>query len=70
MSSIRASVPIGICGELIEALQLAGMAHYDVDARQVSSILSAVSAGLALTTPHDGLVLMNNRLMTSARAEP
>lgn len=46
---------VGVRSELIEALQRAGMVRPDVDARQVSSILSATSAGLALTAPHDDL---------------
>lgn len=46
---------IGIRGELIEALQDVGMVRRDIDANMVSSVLSACSAGLALTAPHDDL---------------
>lgn len=46
---------VGIRSELIEALQEAGMVRPDVDARTVSSVLSACSAGLALTAPHDDI---------------
>lgn len=55
---------IGIRGELIEALQDAGMVRSDVDARTVSSVLSACSAGLALTAPHDDLDLIIEGLST------
>jgi len=63
-SSYAYTPSIGIRGELIEALQSAGMVRPDVDARQVSSILSAVSAGLALTAPHDDLGLIIDGLST------
>lgn len=63
-SSYAYTPTIGIRGELIEALQEAGMVRPDVDARQVSSILSAVSAGLALTAPHDDLGLIIDGLST------
>lgn len=63
-SSYAYTPSIGIRGELIEALQAAGMVRPDVDARQVSSILSAVSAGLALTAPHDDLGLIIDGLST------
>lgn len=55
---------IGIRSELIEALQQAGMVRADVDARMVSSVLSACSAGLALTAPHDDLGLVIDGLST------
>lgn len=55
---------IGIRGELIEALQEAGMVRPDVDARMVSSVLSACSAGLALTAPHDDLGFIIEGLAT------
>lgn len=55
---------IGIRGELIEALQAVGMVRDDVDARTVSSVLSACSAGLALTAPHDDLGLIIDGLAT------
>ncbi len=55
---------IGIRGELIEALQVAGMVRTDVDARMISSVLSACSAGLALTAPHDELDLIIDGLST------
>ena len=48
---------VGIRADLIEKLQSAGMVRPDVDARMVSSVLSACSAGLALTAPHDDLDL-------------
>ncbi len=48
---------VGIRSDLIEKLQEAGMVRRDVDARMVSSVLSACSAGLALTAPHDDLDL-------------
>lgn len=46
---------VGIRSELIERLQMVGMVRTDVDAHIVSSVLSACSAGLALTAPHDDL---------------
>lgn len=46
---------VGIRSDLIEQLQAAGMVRDDVDARTISSVLSACSAGLALTAPHDDL---------------
>ena len=55
---------IGIRGELIEALQTAGMVRPDVDARAVSSVLSACSAGLALTAPHEDLGVVIDGLAT------
>ncbi len=55
---------IGIRGELIEGLQQAGMVRSDVDAHVVSSVLSACSAGLALTAPHDDLGLIIEGLAT------
>ena len=63
-SSYTYTPTVGIRGELIEALQQAGMVRPDVDARQVSSILSATSAGLALTAPHDDLGLIIDGLST------
>jgi hypothetical protein len=55
---------VGIRSELIEGLQSAGMVRADVDARMVSSVLSACSAGLALTAPHDDLDLIIDGLST------
>ncbi len=55
---------IGIRSELIEGLQAAGMVRSDLDARQVSSVLSTCSAGLALTAPHDDLDLIIDGLST------
>ncbi len=55
---------VGIRSELIEALQAAGMVRSDVDARIVSSVLSACSAGMALTAPHDDLDLIIDGLST------
>lgn len=63
-SSYAYTPSIGIRGELIEALQAAGMVRADVDARQLSSILSTVSAGMALTAPHDDLDLIIDGLST------
>lgn len=55
---------IGVRGELIAALQDVGMVRTDVDARMISSVLSACSAGLALTAPHDELDLIIDGLST------
>lgn len=55
---------VGVRSELIEALQEAGMVRADADARMVSSVLSACSAGLALTAPHDDLDLIIDGLAT------
>ncbi|MBA4246928.1 MAG: hypothetical protein C0444_01345 [Microbacterium sp.] len=55
---------IAIRGELIAALQDAGMVRADVDAHMVASVLSACSAGLALTAPHDELDLIIDGLST------
>lgn len=63
-SSFSYTPSIGIRSELIEALQEAGMVRPDVDARMVSSVLSACSAGLALTAPHDDLGLIIDGLAT------
>jgi AcrR family transcriptional regulator len=46
---------VGIRSDLIEGLQEAGMVRRDVDARMVSSVLSACSAGLALMAPQGDL---------------
>lgn len=48
---------MSIRADLIENLQTVGMVRPDVDPRLVSSVLSACSAGLALTAPHDDLDL-------------
>lgn len=55
---------VGIRSELIEGLQAAGMVRADVDARQVSSVLSICSAGIALTAPHDDLGLIVDGIST------
>lgn len=55
---------VGIRSDLIEQLQAAGMVRHDVDARTVSSVLSACSAGLALTAPHDDLDAIIDGLAT------
>ncbi len=55
---------VGIRSELIAGLQEAGMVRADVDARTISSVLSACSAGLALTAPHDDLDLVFDGLST------
>jgi AcrR family transcriptional regulator len=62
--SFSSTPTIGIRGELIEALQDAGMVRLDVDAHMISSVLSACSAGLALTAPHDDLDLTIDGLST------
>ena len=55
---------VGIRSELIEGLQAAGMVRTDLDARIISSVLSACSAGMALTAPHDDLDLIIDGLST------
>lgn len=55
---------VGIRSELIEGLQAVGMVRSDVDARIVSSVLSACSAGMALTAPHHDLDLIIDGLST------
>ena len=55
---------VGIRSELIEGLQAAGMVRPDVDARVISSVLSACSAGMALTAPHNDLDLIIDGLST------
>jgi len=55
---------VGIRTDLIEQLQAVGMVRDDVDARTVSSVLSACSAGLALTAPHDDLDAIIDGLST------
>lgn len=46
---------VGIRAELIEKMQIAGVARRDVDASTVSHMLTIFSAGLALTAPHEDL---------------
>lgn len=55
---------VGIRGTLIESLQEAGMVRADVDARQVSSILSTCFAGLTLTAPRYDLETILDGLAT------
>lgn len=55
---------VGIRSELIASLQEVGMVRADVDARTISSVLSACSAGLALTAPHDDLDVVFDGLST------
>jgi AcrR family transcriptional regulator len=54
-SSFRYTPQIGVRSELIDALQETGMVRRDVDARRLSAVISAFTAGLALTAPHDDL---------------
>lgn len=54
-SSFRYVPQIGVRGELIEALQEAGMVRRDIDAFRLSAVISSFTAGLALTAPHDDL---------------
>jgi AcrR family transcriptional regulator len=46
---------VGIRADLIETMQRVGMVRRDVDASTVSHMLTILSAGLALTAPHDDL---------------
>ena len=46
---------VGIRAELIERMQVAGLAKRDVDARTVSHMITIFSAGLALSAPHEDL---------------
>lgn len=53
---------LGIRAEFIERMQEAGMVRRDVDASRLSAVLSAISAGAALTAPHSQLDLLNEGL--------
>jgi len=46
---------VGVRAEMIERLQEAGMVRPEVDARALSHVIAAYSAGIAITAPHDDL---------------
>jgi AcrR family transcriptional regulator len=50
---------LGVRSEFIERMKDAGMVRADVDAASLSAVLSAVSAGAALTAPGSQLDLVN-----------
>jgi len=52
----------GTRAEFIKRMQDVGMVRQDVDARRLSAVLSAVSAGAALTAPHSELDVLNSGL--------
>ena len=52
----------GVRASFIERMKDAGMVRPEVDARNLSAVLSAVSAGAALTAPHSQLDLVNEGL--------
>jgi AcrR family transcriptional regulator len=52
----------GIRAAFIERMKDAGMVRPNVDAQRLSAVLSAVSAGAALTAPHSQLDLVNEGL--------
>ncbi len=53
---------VGTRGEFIRRMQEVGMVRPDVDADDLAAVLSAVSAGAALTAPHDQLDDVNEGL--------
>lgn len=53
---------VGLRAEFIRRMQEVGMVRADVDADRLSAVLSAVSAGAALTAPHDQLDDVNGGL--------
>lgn len=53
---------MGVRSAFIERMKEAGMVRPDVDAERLSAVLSAVSAGAALTAPHSQLDLVNEGL--------
>jgi len=60
-SVMRASYGLGhtphlhLRSSFIEQMQLAGMVREDVDPERITAALSAIAAGMALTSPHDDL---------------
>lgn len=55
---------LGVRAEFIERMQLVGMVRPDVDPAQISAVISAVSAGVALTAPHSALDDVSEGLFT------
>lgn len=55
---------LGIRAEFLERMKEVGMVRADVDAAQVSAVLSAVSAGVALTSPHSQVDEVSGGLFT------
>jgi AcrR family transcriptional regulator len=53
---------VGLRGEFIRRMQEVGMVRADVDADNLSAVMAAVSAGAALTAPHDQLDDVNEGL--------
>lgn len=55
---------VGIRAEFIERMKEVGMVRSDVEGSQISAVLSAVSAGVALTSPESALDDVNDGLFT------
>lgn len=53
---------VGVRSAFIERMKEVGMVRPEVDATRLSALLSAVSAGAALTAPHSDLDLVNEGL--------
>ncbi|HEY4152325.1 MAG TPA: hypothetical protein VGM38_03305, partial [Pseudolysinimonas sp.] len=54
----------GVRAEFIEMMKRAGMVRHDVDSPSLSALITAVSAGAALTAPHEELDLLIGGLTT------
>lgn len=53
---------VGLRGEFIRRMQEVGMVRADIDADNLAAVLASVSAGAALTAPHDNLDDVNEGL--------
>ncbi len=53
---------IGLRAEFIDLMKAAGMVRLDIDSGSLSAVITAVSAGAALTAPHEELELVVNGL--------
>lgn len=55
---------LGVRAEFIERMQAIGMVRPEVDAAQISAVVSAVAAGVALMSPHSALDSVSEGLCT------
>ncbi|HEU0205630.1 MAG TPA: hypothetical protein VFQ74_02925 [Pseudolysinimonas sp.] len=55
---------LGVRAEFIDMMKRAGMVRHDIDSSSLSALITAVSAGAALTAPHEELDPLINGLVT------
>ena len=55
---------LGVRAEFIDMMKEAGMVRHDVDSASLSALITAVSAGAALTAPHEQLAHLITGLTT------